>query len=104
MNHAGLLCVLLGLLIRLPFEIRDGVLKTGPFLRLERHELDPEVMVTVPADDGLLYVDRRLVLGSVYAKFQGRAGVDIGEAVDSAPAERHIQDVPFSIDKIDRSE
>jgi len=104
MNHAGLLCLLLRLLIRLPFEIRDGVLKTGPLLRLERHELDPEVMVAVPAHDSLLYVDRRLVFGSVYAKFQGRAGVDIGETVDSAPAERHIQDVPFSINKIDRSE
>jgi len=88
----------------LPFKLRDGVLKTGPLLRLERHELDPEMMVTVPADDGLLDVDRRLVLGRVYAKFQGRAGVDIGEAVDSAPTERNIQDVPFSIDKIDRSE
>jgi hypothetical protein len=100
----GELCRFLGLLIWLPFKIRDGVLKTGPLLRLERHKFDPEVMITAPPDHRLLYLYRRLVLGSMYAKLQCRAGMDLGQAGDPAPAQRHIQDMAVSIDKIDRSE
>ncbi len=80
------------------------MLKTGPFLRLKCHEFDSEVMAAAPPDHSLLDLYRWLVFGRVYAKFQRRAGVDLGEAVDFAPAERYVQDVPFPINKIDRSE
>src|SRR5688572_6084884 len=76
------------------------MLKTGPFLRLECHEFNSKVLTAAPPDHCLLYPYRWLVFGRVYAKFQRRAGVDLGEAVDFAPAERYVQDVPVSINKL----
>ena len=80
------------------------MLKTGPFFRLECHEFNSKVLTAAPPDHRLLYLYRWLVFGRVYAKFQHRAGVDLGETLDSAATERYVQDVPFPINKIDRSE
>src|SRR3982751_5500121 len=91
-----MLSLLLLSFVGLPFQLFDHVLKPGPFFGCQRDKLKSETALPIPTGHGLTDAHGGLVVRHMNAQLQRRPWLHFDEAIDTAPADGQVSEIPFS--------